>query len=169
MTVGSIREWAMRDRRARIRKLLYVARPGLDRMNAQGQLAESRRSLPTTRSAYARADGVTVCLAPPTRRQRAPEPDRSSSASAPGLRYVDRERKSFSARPSSHRCEERRAHGVGCMRRDADTYSLNRPPAGPDDPVAQSSETRLRVPGIRSEDFQVGNTGSISLSQHLDH
>jgi hypothetical protein len=55
------------------------------------------------------------------------------------------------------------------MRRNADAYSLNRPPPGPDDPVPESSEARLRMRGIRPEDFQIGNTGSISLRQHLDH
>jgi hypothetical protein len=40
MTMGSIRQWAMRDSGARGRELLYVVRDGLDRMNAQGQLAE---------------------------------------------------------------------------------------------------------------------------------
>jgi hypothetical protein len=31
----------MRDSRARVSKLLYVVRAGLDRMDAQGQLAET--------------------------------------------------------------------------------------------------------------------------------
>jgi hypothetical protein len=55
------------------------------------------------------------------------------------------------------------------MRRNAHAYSLNRPPTRPDDPVPQSSETRLRLPGIGAEDFEVGDAGSISLSQHLDY
>jgi hypothetical protein len=55
------------------------------------------------------------------------------------------------------------------MWRNSDAHTVNRPPASPDDPVSESSKTRLRLPRIRSKDFQVGSPGSLRLSEHLDH